>query len=333
MMDLAGTEVTEHEKKLLAHPMVGGLILFTRNYQNKTQLMALVREIRASNPNILIAVDHEGGRVQRFRGEFTDIPAMGKILSAAEGDLSQAKTWARELGFLMAIELLACDIDLSFAPVLDVDGISEVIGERSFSEEPEHIVILANAFSSGMKQAGMAAVGKHFPGHGSVQADSHIALPVDVRSKAEIFAHDLLPFKQLISDEQVQGIMPAHVIYSNVDEHPAGFSNYWLQTVLRGELGFKGVIFSDDLGMEGASVAGGFKERATAAVAAGCDMILVCNNPDAVNTLLIDFQWPDVAPKYPARLLKPDFANVMQSLENEARWQKAKEIANQINRY
>ncbi|RLV59718.1 beta-N-acetylhexosaminidase [Parashewanella curva] len=333
MLDLSGKKVTEHEQKQLAHSMVGGLILFTRNYENKAQLMALIKEVRKSNPNILIAVDHEGGRVQRFRGEFTDIPAMSKILLAANGDLSQARTWASELGFLMAVELLACDIDLSFAPVLDVNGISEVIGERSFSKKTDEIIELAGAFITGMKQAGMSAVGKHFPGHGSVKADSHIDLPVDNRTKEQIFTYDILPFKQLIADEQIEGIMPAHVIYSNVDDRPAGFSEYWLQTVLRKELNFKGVIFSDDLGMEGASVAGGFKERANAALTAGCDMILVCNNPDAVNTLLTDFQWPSAAPQKPASFLKPDFVNVMKSLENETRWQKAKEIANQINQF
>ena len=197
----------------------------------------------------------------------------------------------------MAIELLECDIDLSFAPVLDVNGISQVIGKRSFSPAPEEISILASEFIHGMSQAGMAGVGKHFPGHGSVAADSHIAMPVDNRTKDEIFSHDMQPFSQLIHAGMLAGVMPAHVVYAQVDPNPAGFSSYWLQQVLRGELNFNGVIFSDDLGMKGAHFAGDYLGRAAAALNAGCDMILVCNDPAGVEVLLNTFVWPEDAPK------------------------------------
>jgi beta-N-acetylhexosaminidase len=297
MMDLQGLSVSEHESHLLSQPMVGGIILFTRNFANKSQLIELVQQVRAIRPELLIAVDHEGGRVQRFRDGFSAIPAMGDILPKAKGDMSLAKHWAKEAGFLMAIELLECDIDLSFAPVLDVNGISQVIGRRSFSPNPKEISILANEFIQGMDQAGMAGVGKHFPGHGSVAADSHIAMPVDNRSKDEIFSHDMQPFSELINAGMLAGVMPAHVVYAKVDPNPAGFSSYWLQQVLRGQLNFNGVIFSDDLGMKGAHFAGDYLGRAAAALNAGCDMILVCNDPAGVEVLVNEFVWPDHAPK------------------------------------
>ena len=330
MMDLAGVRLTQQEIEQIKHPKVGGLILFTRNFESKAQLIELVRSIRAVRTDLLIAVDHEGGRVQRFREGFSQIPAMGAIFPAAEGDIQQAKYWAKELGFLMAIELIACDIDLSFAPVLDVDDVSEVIGNRSFSAKPEEIIELATAFIQGMSDAGMAAVGKHFPGHGSVQADSHIAIPKDLRTKQQIFDKDILPFKSLIQQDMLQGIMPAHVIYSEVDSKPAGFSHYWLQDVLRKECGFNGVIFSDDLGMEGAAVAGSFAERTDAALNAGCDMVLVCNNPKAVETLLEGYQWPTQEPFKSALSLKADFNAVQTALENEQRWLRATKIAAEV---
>ncbi len=330
MLDLEGTELTSSEITSLKHLMVGGVILFSRNFESKSQLIELVISIREVSPNILIAVDHEGGRVQRFKEGFTHIPAMGSILPAASSNLTQAKKWAKELGFLMAVELLSCDIDLSFAPVLDVDDVSDVIGNRSFSSNPAEIIELANVFIDGMNKAGMGAVGKHYPGHGSVQADSHIELPIDMRSKNEIFEHDILPFKSLIENKQLKGIMPAHVIYSKIDPNPAGFSEYWLQTVLRDELGFDGVIFSDDLGMEGATIAGDFKQRADAALNAGCDMILVCNNSEAANLLLNDYVWPEKLPLFPASLLKPERSKLAPALENLSRWEKATEIAEQI---
>nr|WP_283104678.1 beta-N-acetylhexosaminidase [Shewanella olleyana] len=330
MMDLAGLSVSDEETALLQHPQVGGIILFTRNFSNKAQLIDLVKSVRTIRPDLLIAVDHEGGRVQRFRDEFTLVPAMGDILPAANGDMSLAQRWSKELGFLMAIELVACDIDLSFAPVLDVNGISDVIGKRSFSPNPQEVSLLAASFIEGMNQAGMAAVGKHFPGHGSVKADTHVAMAEDNRSKEDIFNNDILPFKQLMAQKQLNGVMPAHVVYKQVDANPAGFSSYWLQDVLRQELAFDGVIFSDDLGMKGASFAGDYIGRAQAALSAGCDMILVCNDPEGVKALLSDFTWPSTAPKNNAKLLKADMAQVMIGLGSTERWEKAQMLAKQI---
>lgn len=330
MLDLLSVDVSEVEAEMLRHPQVGGLILFSRNFSSRVQLISLVQQIRQIRPEILIAVDHEGGRVQRFKDGFTLIPAMGDIIPAAKGDITLAKRWACELGFLMAIELLACDIDLSFAPVLDLNGISQVIGKRSFSADPIEVIALAERFIDGMAEAGMGAVGKHFPGHGSVAADSHIAQPIDEREAEAIFNKDILPFKELIAKGQLSGIMPAHVIYSKIDPKPAGFSSYWLQRVLRQELGFKGVIFSDDLGMKGASFAGDYLGRAQAALDAGCDMILVCNDNPAVMSLLDGFVWPAAAPQYPASLLKPNNAQTVLALENSARWENAKQLAEQI---
>lgn len=330
MLDVESIILSDAEREQLSHPMIGGLILFSRNYANRSQLIQLVQSIRAVRADILIAVDQEGGRVQRFRDDFTVLPAMGDILPAAQGDLTLAKSWATELGFLMAIELLAVDIDLSFAPVLDLNGISQVIGKRSFSCDKAEVEQLATAFIKGMQQAGMASVGKHFPGHGSVEADSHVAKPVDLRSKEQIFANDIQPFKQLIAKERLQGIMPAHVIYPNVDANPAGFSPYWLQDVLRKELGFNGVIFSDDLGMKGAAVAGGYCERAQAAIDAGCNMVLVCNDSVGATEVLHGVNWPVAEQQVTANLLKPDFAMVANALQNSDRWEKAKVIAAQI---
>ncbi|MGX9462036.1 beta-N-acetylhexosaminidase [Shewanella sp. A14] len=331
MMDLAGLTVSALEAEQLQHPQVGGIILFSRNYESKKQLIELVKQVRFIRPELLIAVDHEGGRVQRFREGFSLIPAMGDILPAAKGNIALAKQWAKECGFLMAIELLACDIDLSFAPVLDVNGISEVIGKRSFSADPAEVMVLAEQFIAGMNEAGMAAVGKHFPGHGSVAADSHVAMPVDPRTQEQVEACDMQPFKHLIGSQLLQGVMPAHVVYSHIDPNPAGFSTYWLQTILRQQLGFDGVIFSDDLGMKGASFAGDYLGRAKAALDAGCDMILVCNDPIGVNTLLTEFEWPADEPKHTALSLKGDTVQTMQALEQQTRWQTAQQLAQDIS--
>jgi len=274
MLDLEDLELTGEEKELLRHPLTGGVILFTRNYNSPEQLELLVAAIREeSGKEMLISVDHEGGRVQRFREGFTTLPAIATLCH--QGD---AKQVTFNHGWLMAAEVRAVGIDFSFAPVLDVDyGVSEVIGNRSFSRDPKIISALAIEYIKGMREAGMASTGKHFPGHGAVTEDSHHAIPVDNRSRDEIWDNDIIPFRDLIP-EGLDAIMPAHVIFSEVDSKPAGFSSYWLQTVLRKDLNFDGVIFSDDLTMEGASVMGGYAERAEAAMDAGCDMILVCNN-------------------------------------------------------
>ena len=276
MLDLEGLTVTAEEQELLRHPAVGGLILFSRNYQEPDQLYELIHQVRAARPDLLIAVDQEGGRVQRFRTEFTRLPPMAALGRYHGRDPEAARHAADLLGELMADELRAYDIDISFAPVLDLDfGTSSVIGDRSFNADPHAVTELAGAFIDGMARAGMAATGKHFPGHGHVAADSHLELPEDPRTWEQL-QDDLVPFKALAP--RLDGIMPAHVRYQAVDAEPAGFSRHWLGKVLRGDCGYRGVIFSDDLGMAGAAGAGDFPQRAQAALGAGCDMVLVCND-------------------------------------------------------
>ena len=278
MIDVANTSLSPEDKELLAHPLVGGLILFTRNFESLAQLQALTQNIRQNAGDIIIAVDHEGGRVQRFRDGFSKIPAMGNLWQQSQNDLAHGQKLAFSAGQVMALEVRAVGIDISFAPVLDVNGISDVIGDRAFHQEPLMVKKLAQAFIQGMNSVGMLATGKHFPGHGSVQEDSHIAMPVDRRTLAEITAQDLQPFAQLMEQKLLAAVMPAHIIFPDIDRQAVGFSSVWLQAILRKKLGFEGVIFSDDLSMQGASVAGGAIERAEAAQAAGCDMLLVCND-------------------------------------------------------
>lgn len=287
MLDVAGTELSTAECELLCHPLVGGVILFARNYRSPRQLCELTAAIRAlRRSELLIAVDHEGGRVQRFQDGFTRIPPMRRLGEAWDRERTGACRAAVDLAYVLASELLACGVDFSFTPVLDLDfGESGVIGDRAFHAEPGAVAQLSAALIAGLREAGMASVGKHFPGHGYVRADSHLAVPVDERSYAEIEAADLLPYRELIG-HGLSAVMPAHVIYPKVDAQPAGFSPLWLRQILRGRLGFEGMIFSDDLSMEGASVAGGVVERGAAALAAGCDMALLCNAPEAVRELL-----------------------------------------------
>jgi len=282
MLDVAGPELGAAEAELLRHPLVGGVILFARNYRSPKQLCELTTAIRSvRQPELLIAVDHEGGRVQRFQQGFTRIPPMRRLGQAWDRDPAAACAAAGDLAYVLASELLACGVDFSFTPVLDVDfGASGVIGDRAFHSDPAAIAKLSAALIAGLSEAGMASVGKHFPGHGYVRADSHLAVPVDERSYAQIEAADLLPYRELIK-LGLTAVMPAHVIYPAVDAQPAGFSPKWLRQILRERLQFDGMIFSDDLSMEGASVAGGVTERARAALAAGCDMVLLCNAPGA----------------------------------------------------
>ena len=279
MIDIEGLTLTQTERDNINHPNTGAVILFSRNYNAPEQIEKLIKDIRyARTGDILIAVDQEGGRVQRFQNGFTRLPPAASF--------AQQPELAESAGWLMAAELLAVGIDFSFAPVLDIDcGISKIIGNRSFSQQPELATQLASNFRKGMNSAGMAATGKHFPGHGAVALDSHLTLPIDNRSLEAIQEKDIIPFKQLIS-EGLEAIMPAHVVYSEVDSLPAGFSNKWIHQILRDELGFNGVIFSDDLSMEGAASIGDFKQRADIALKAGCDMVLVCNNPTAAEDVL-----------------------------------------------
>ncbi|OHC67433.1 MAG: beta-N-acetylhexosaminidase [Rhodocyclales bacterium RIFCSPLOWO2_02_FULL_63_24] len=282
MIDVAGLELSALDCERLVHPRVGGVILFKRNYRDPQQLTALCAAIHALRTPVLpIAIDHEGGRVQRCRAGFTQLPPMRRLGELWDRDAVAARKSAADIGYLLAAELRACGVDLSFTPVLDLDwGPSGVIGDRAFHRDPVAVTELAGALIDGLRGAGMGCCGKHFPGHGWVAADSHLAIPVDERSLAEM-APDLAPYRQL----KLDAVMPAHVIYPQVDSRPAGFSPVWLEK-LRREFAFDGVIFSDDLSMEGASFAGDMVQRTQAAWVAGCDMLLICNAPDAVAQVL-----------------------------------------------
>lgn len=285
MVDVGGLTLTAEDREVLAHPDVGSVILFSRNVDTPEQIRALTSAMREVRPELWIAVDQEGGRVQRFREGFTRLPAMRQFGHQYDTDPAAALAAAQACGELMAREVKSVGVDFSFAPVLDLDvGVSGVIGDRAFHTEPSAATALVRAFMNGMKAAGMMTIGKHFPGHGSVAADSHFALPVDDRSWEEIDAYDLQPFRALALE--LDGIMPAHVVYPQVDPLPAGFSSFWLKTILREQLGFQGIIFSDDLCMEGAAGVGSMRERRDLALAAGCDVVLICNNREAVLSVL-----------------------------------------------
>jgi beta-N-acetylhexosaminidase len=325
MLDLARFEISAEEREMLLHPLVGGVILFTRNYESPDQLQHLVAEIHAlRDPHLLVAVDHEGGRVQRFRHGFTELPPAGVFGKIYADDPKQARHLAETCGWLMAAELRAEGIDFSFAPVLDLDfGVSKVIGDRAFHRKPEVVGELASAYMLGMRRAGMVATGKHFPGHGAVVPDSHVDMPVDERPFEDIYGEDVQPFGRLIRGG-LGGIMPAHVIYAAVDDKPACFSSFWLKDVLRQRLGFQGVIFSDDLTMQGAHVMGDIVDRGQAALAAGCDMVLVCNHPQESVRLLDNLGAHDdpVAHVRLARLHEQH--NITrESLHQDPAWQRA----------
>ncbi|HVB49694.1 MAG TPA: beta-N-acetylhexosaminidase [Burkholderiales bacterium] len=302
LIDVVGLALAEDDRRRLRHPACGGVILFSRNYQDPAQLGALVREIRALRRELLVCVDHEGGRVQRFRAGFTQVPPMRRLGELWDCERESARRAAHAVGVVIATELAAHGLDFSFTPVLDLDyAHSAVIGDRALHADPEAVGVLAAALLRGLAACGVAAVGKHFPGHGYAQADSHVAVPVDERPLAQILARDVAPYRAAIA-AGLAGVMPAHVIYPNADPEPAGYSRFWLQEVLRRQLGFDGLIFSDDLSMEGASGAGGVAERAQGALAAGCDVVLLCNDPAGQDRLLDSLS--GVAPASPARVAR-----------------------------
>lgn len=285
MLDVAGLVLDQSDREILKHPAIGGVILFSRNYASIDQVRALTGEIKSIRSDILISVDHEGGRVQRFRQEFTQIPPMRLLGDIYDHSPEQSCQLACDIGWLIAVELQSVGIDFSFTPVLDLDtGFSEVIGDRAFHHSAEIVTELATALISGLREGGCAAVGKHFPGHGGVSADSHTEIPIDQRDLDQL-SKDILPFEKLI-ESGLDSIMPAHVIYEKNDSSPAGFSRYWLQEQLRTRLNFNGAIISDDLSMKGASAAGNIVDRVKLALEMGCDMLLICNDRAAVEQVL-----------------------------------------------
>jgi beta-N-acetylhexosaminidase len=335
MLDVVGTRLSADDLARIRHPHTGGVILFARNYVDRAQLTALCSEIHVARPGVLIAVDHEGGRVQRFRTDgFTRLPAMRKLGQLWDKDVLAACKAATALGFVLAAELRACGVDLSFTPVLDLDyGQSDVIGDRAFHSDPRVVTLLAKSLNHGLQLAGMANCGKHFPGHGFVAADSHIAIPVDERDPQTILAHDAAPYGWL--GLSLSAVMPAHVIYPAFDSQPAGFSSKWL-SLLRHELGFEGVIFSDDLSMEGASVAGTVVQGAHAALAAGCDMVLVCNAPDKADQLLAGLDAsiaidPQRSAERIAALVPSGSMPNWESLQSDARYQAAHQLLSSLH--
>jgi beta-N-acetylhexosaminidase len=326
MVDVAGTELTAADREILSHPLVGSVILFTRNYLAPPQLRALVEQIHAvRNPTLLIAVDHEGGRVQRFRPGFSALPPLRRIGHAYEADPQAGLAMARAMGWLMAAELLACGLDFSFAPCVDLDyGLSEIIGDRAFHARARVVSPLAVAYMHGMRDAGMAATAKHYPGHGAVVADSHLALPVDRRELVDM-EEDIQPYRRLIANG-LPAVMAAHVLFPAVDRLPASFSHRWITRELRQGLGFGGLVFADDLTMAGAASVGDLSERAGRALAAGCDVLPVCNDRAGVETLLGQFK-PRIDPASQLRLIRMRGRKQLdfETLEASAAWRSARE--------
>ncbi len=304
MVDIAGTELAADDMEVLRHPLVGSVLLFSRNYRSPQQVAALTAAIRAlRTPHLLIAVDHEGGRVQRFREGFTPLPAVHLLGRRFDEDKREALSLAHAIGWLMASELHAVGVDFSFAPCVDLDyGVSEIIGDRAFHRDADAVAALAAAYLAGMREAGMASVAKHFPGHGAVVVDSHVALPVDRRAFVDM-EPDLRPYRLLI-ENQLPGVMVAHVVYPAVDALPASLSGRWIGEILRGILGFHGCVFADDLSMAGAAAFGDVMQRARLALAAGCDVLPICNDRPAVRTVLGSFEADIAAPASQARLVR-----------------------------
>lgn len=332
MTDFDGVELDDVDREILRHPLVGGVILFSRNYENPEQIHALINELHAlRSPKLLVAVDHEGGRVQRFRRGFTELPSAAAIGALYDDDPAVALTAAEQSGWTMAIELRSVGVDFSFAPVLDLrNPRSAVINDRAFHHDPQCVARIARAYVNGVHQAGMAAVGKHFPGHGTVAADSHVTLPVDNRSYYDIANTDMTPFRLLAS--AIEGVMPAHILYPKVDTEPAGFSAVWVKNILRQELAFQGIVFSDDLHMSGAARGGDIDERAAVAIGAGCDIILLCNDRSGTERLLSSFRAP-VEPVTQVRLMRmhgKGHPGPLDQLLNDRRWITATESIGKI---
>ena len=331
MVDIGGTELTSDDLDILRNPLVGSVILFSRNYRDPQQISVLcdaIREVR--NPPLLIAVDHEGGRVQRFRDGFTRLPPVRLLGRRYDEDRRDALGKAHSLGWLMAAELRGVGVDFSFAPCVDLDyGLSEIIGDRAFHRDPQAVAALATAYMAGMREAGMAAVAKHFPGHGAVRADSHLALPVDRRPFNDMEG-DLSPYRALI-ENQLPGIMAAHVEYSAVDPKPASLSRRWITDILRGTLGFHGCVFADDLSMAGAAAFGDVSERARLALAAGCDVLPICNDREAVRIALRNLDAEAAAPAAQARLVRMRARGEGPSgLRSSGRWRDATAVVAEL---
>ncbi|MDF9787454.1 beta-N-acetylhexosaminidase [Polynucleobacter sphagniphilus] len=342
-LDVVGLELNAQDRRRIQDPLTGGVILFGRNFASRKQLTKLTGDIKKLRPDVLISIDHEGGRVQRAKQDgFTHLPAMRKLgelwsvkntSKHAAQSAALAMAAATACGYVLGAELRACGVDFSFTPVLDLDfGRSGVIGDRSFSRDPQIVFALAKSLNDGLRMAGMANCGKHFPGHGWAEADSHVAIPVDERSLQDILNDDAKPYEWL--DLSLAAVMPAHVIYPQVDSLPAGFSKIWLHSVLRQELGFEGVIFSDDLSMEGASVAGSVVKGAELALEAGCDAVLICNRPDLADQLLKDLRVSKAKQSESMsrlnRLMPQPPALDWNALQKEAQYQHAKGLLQQF---
>ena len=331
MLDLEGTSLSDGERDLLRQGPVGGVIFFARNISSKEQFMALTAEVSALRPELLLAIDQEGGRVQRLREGYTILPPMQRLGTLFKQNGTHGAELLHSTGWLLAVEMIASGLDFSFAPVLDLDSSHcEVIANRSFSPDPDIARAAAGFFIEGMAEAGMAATGKHFPGHGGVTADSHLEIPYDSRSLEQLKARDLLPFKAL--SHKLQGIMPAHIVFPEVDSNAVGFSSYWLQEILREELAFDGVIFSDDLSMKGADQLGTYGEKAKAALRAGCDMVLVCNNRQGALEVL-DFLQSSAEPFTSSRLpsMKAQEQWHWAELVTDSRWLATREALAALN--
>ena len=318
MLDLDGTSLTQEENKLLLNPHVGGVILFARNISSRNQVQELCGAIRKINPKLLIAVDQEGGRVQRLKKGYTILPTMQKLAKFLNSDSDKNFSFATDLGWLMASEVIASGIDISFAPVLDLDNSrSSIIGDRSMGDNPEEVIAIASEFIKGMNQGGMQATGKHFPGHGGIFADSHVNFSQDTRSLLELESHDLLPFDAL--KFQLGAIMTAHISFVNIDKEIATFSKFWLQDILRNKIGFTGIIFSDDLSMKGSDYVGGIEAKVGKALESGCNMVLICNDRPAAIEAINFLEKEKISQSQKVTKLKASESISWADLENDAR--------------